>query len=168
MPLRSFLRILLVPLQAPMLLLLVVVSTYQGLHWAHSLQQNPAPMVGYSELIWSIECVQALVVVAVCTMPLELLHQLSSMMSASRVISLVLTLLMVTIGGLYLLHLAVLASVLVLGSAVMLARLDLVRIRVVPPPLLMTVVLSVVVLGGLSLGRLLSTSFQLTPFGHGG
>jgi hypothetical protein len=50
----------------------------------------------------------------------------------------------------------------------MLARLDLVRIRVVPPPLLMTVVLSIVVLGGLSLGRLLSTSFRLTPFGHGG
>jgi hypothetical protein len=75
---------------------------------------------------------------------------------------------MVTIGGLYLLHLAVLASVLVLASAVMLARLDLVRIRVVPPPLLMTVVLSIVVLGGLSLGRLLSTSFRLTPFGHGG
>jgi len=168
MPLRSFLRILMVPLQAPMLLLLVVVSTFQGLHWAQSLQQNPATMGGYSEVIWSIECVQALVVVAVCTMPLELLHQLSSIMSSSRVISLVLTLLMVTIGGLYLLHLAVLASVLVLGSAVMLARLDLVRIRVVPPPLLMTVVLSVVVLGGLSLGRLLSTSVQLTPLGHGG
>jgi hypothetical protein len=125
-------------------------------------------MGGYTEVIWSIECMQALVVVVVCTMPLELLHQLSSMMSASRVISLVLTLLMVTIGGLYLLHLAVLASVLVLASAVMLARLDLVRIRVVPPPLLMTVVLSIVVLGGLSLGRLLSTSFRLTPFGHGG
>ncbi|MFN9872728.1 MAG: hypothetical protein ACK55E_14995 [Cyanobacteriota bacterium] len=168
MPMRAFLRMLLVPLQAPMLLLLVVVSTYQGLHWAHSLQQTPGSMGGYTEVIWSIECMQALVVVVVCTMPLELLHQLSSMMSASRVVSLVLTLLMVTIGGLYLLHLAVLASVLVLASAVMLARLDLVRIRVVPPPLLMTVVLSIVVLGGLSLGRLLSTSFRLTPFGHGG
>ena len=49
-------------------------------------------------------------------------------------------LLMVTVGGLYLLHLDVLANVLVLGSAVLLARLDLVRIQVIPPPALMAAI----------------------------
>jgi hypothetical protein len=165
MPMRSLLRMLLVPLQAPMLLLLVLVSTYMGFHWAHSLTEAAAELGGFRELIWSIECLQALVVVAVCTMPLELLNQLSSLMSTSRVISLVVTLLLVTISGLYLLHLAVLASVLILGSAVMLAHLDLVRIRVVPPPLLMTLLLSVVVLGGLSLGRLISSGVPLPGLG---
>lgn len=163
MLMRSLLRMLLVPLQAPMLLLLVLVSTVQGLQWAQSLNTSAAELGGFGEIIWSIECLQALVVVAVCTMPLEILQQLSSLMSTSRVISLVLTLLLVTIGGLYLLHLAVLASVLILGSAVMLAHLDLVRIRVVPPPLLMTGLLSMAVLGGLSLGRLLSASVSFPP-----
>jgi hypothetical protein len=73
-------------------------------------------------------------------------------MSASRVLSLVITLLIVTMGGLYLLHLNVLANVLILGSSVMLARLDLARIRVVYSPLLSTALLGLVVLGGMMLG----------------
>jgi hypothetical protein len=84
-----------------------------------------------------------------------LLRQVSSLMARSRVISLVISLLLVTMGGLYMLHLEVLSVVLILGSAVLLARLDLLRIRVVPPPLLLTVLLCLLVLGGLSLGRLL-------------
>jgi hypothetical protein len=97
-------------------------------------------------------------VVVICTMPLILLRQVSSLMATSRVLSLVMTLLLVTVGGLYLLHLEVLANVLILGSAVMLARLDLVRIQVVPPPLVMAVVFSVLVLGGASFGRVLANN----------
>jgi hypothetical protein len=73
-------------------------------------------------------------------------------MMASRVLSLVITLLVVTMGGLYLLHLNVLANVLILASTVLLARLDLARIRVVYSPLLSTSLLALVVLGGMMLG----------------
>jgi hypothetical protein len=74
-------------------------------------------------------------------------------MAASRVASLVITLLLVITGGLYMLHLDVLSNVLILASTVLLARLDLVRLRVVTPPFVMTMVLSLLVLGGISLGR---------------
>jgi hypothetical protein len=155
---RSFLRLLMLPLQAPMLLLLLAVSTYLGLHWSRPLVQDETQLDALGTLVWSAECLQALVVVVICTMPLILLRQVSSLMATSRVLSLVMTLLLVTVGGLYLLHLEVLANVLILGSAVMLARLDLVRIQVVPPPLVMAVVFSVLVLGGASLGRVLANN----------
>jgi hypothetical protein len=155
---RSFLRLLMLPLQAPMLLLLLAVSTYLGLHWSRPLVQDETQLDALGTLVWSAECLQALVVVLICTMPLILLRQVSSLMATSRVLSLVVTLLLVTAGGLYLLHLEVLANVLILGSAVMLARLDLVRIQVVPPPLVMAVVFSVLVLGGASFGRVLANN----------
>jgi hypothetical protein len=154
----SFLRLLMLPLQAPMLLVLLAVSTYLGLHWSRPLEKAESQLGALGTLVWSAECLQALVVVVICTMPLILLRQVSSVMATSRVLSLVMTLLLVTVGGLYLLHLEVLANVLILGSAVMLARLDLVRIQVVPPPLVMAGVFSVLVLGGASFGRVLANN----------
>jgi hypothetical protein len=65
-------------------------------------------------------------------------------------------LLLVTVGGLYLLHLDVLANVLILGASVLLARLDLVRIQVVPAPAVMAVVFSLIVLAGASFGRVIA------------
>jgi hypothetical protein len=56
----------------------------------------------------------------------------------------------------------VLSNVLILSSSVLLARLDLVRLRVVPPPFVMTLILSVLVLGGISLGRILE--LQVRPY----
>jgi hypothetical protein len=100
-----------------------------------------------------LECLQAVLVVLVCTMPELLLQQVSNAMAASRVVSLVITLLIVTVGGLYLLHLRVLANVLILASAVLLARLDLARIRVAPPPVVLSVSLTALVLAGAALGR---------------
>ena len=146
-------NLVLLPLRAPMLLLLLLISTYQGLHWSRPGSLADSGLGGFTTLIWSAECLQALVVVVVCTVPELLMRRLASMMAASRVISLVVTLLLVITGGLYLLHLDVLSNVLILASAVLLARLDLVRLRVVPPPFVMTVILSVLVLGGVSLGR---------------
>jgi hypothetical protein len=84
-----------------------------------------------------------------------LLRQVSVLMIASRVLSLVITLLVVTMGGLYLLHLNVLANVLILASSVMLARLDLARIRIFNPPLLITGLLALIVLAGMTLGQLI-------------
>jgi hypothetical protein len=156
----SLFNLLLLPLRAPMVLLLVLISTYLGLHWSRPGSLADSELEGLTTLIWSAECVQALVVVVVCTMPDLLLRRVATMMAASRVISLVVTLLLVITGGLYLLHLDVLSNVLILGSAVLLARLDLVRLRVVPPPFVMTVALSVLVLGGVSLGRSLEAHLR--------
>jgi hypothetical protein len=152
---RSVLRVLLLPIQAPMLLLLAAVSTYLGMHWSRPLMSGDDELSNLATLIWSAECLQAVLVVIVCTLPNQLLKQLSLLMASSRILSLVVALLLVTTAGLYLLNIQELANVLILGTAVMLARLDLVRIRVVPPPLVVAVSMSVVVLGGVSLGRML-------------
>jgi hypothetical protein len=152
---KGTIRLLLVPLQAPMLLLLLVVSAYLGAHISAEIgvQRGLADTATtVRPMLWWLECLQAIVVVVICSIPDLLLRQVSTLMSASRVLSLVITLLIVTMGGLYLLHLNVLANVLILGSSVMLARLDLARIRVVYSPLLSTALLGLVVLGGMMLG----------------
>lgn len=148
-------RLLLVPLQAPMVLLLLVVSAYLGAHISAEIgvrRDLADTATTVRPMLWWLECLQAIVVVVICSIPDLLLRQVSTLMSASRVLSLVITLLIVTMGGLYLLHLNVLANVLILGSSVMLARLDLARIRVVYSPLLSTALLGFVVLGGMMLG----------------
>ena len=157
---KSILRLMLLPVQAPMLLLLFAVSTYLGMHWSRPITVEASELASLGTLVWSAECLQALVVVVVCTMPDLLLRQISSLMAASRVVSLVVTLLLVITGGLYLLHLDVLSNVLILASTVLLARLDLVRIRVLPPPLLMAALLSLLVLGGAGLGRVLEARYE--------
>jgi hypothetical protein len=154
---KPVLRLLLLPLQAPWLLVLMVVSTYLGLQWSRPMEAGGSTVSSLATLVWSAQCLHAVVVVIVCTLPHLLLSQMSTLMAANQVITLVITLLLVTIGGIYLLHLDVLSNVLILGSAVLLARLDLVRIRVVPPPLLMAVSMSLVVLSGINLGRWLSS-----------
>ena len=159
---KSLLRLMLLPAQAPMLLLLFAISTYLGMHWSRPITVEASELASLGTLIWSAECLQALVVVLVCTMPDLLLRQISSLMAASRVVSLVVTLLLVITGGLYLLHLEVFSNVLILGSAVLLARLDLARIRIQPPPVLLAALLSLLVLGGAGLGRTLEARYD--PF----
>lgn len=149
----QLLGLLLLPLRAPLLLLLLAISVYLGLHWSLSEAQQQVGRGLFAELFWSIDCLHAVLVVFICTMPELLLQRVSSLMAASRVLSLVVSLLIVTVGGLYLLHLNVLANVLILASGVLLARLDLVRLRMMPPPVLTALGLSVVVLFGSALGR---------------
>lgn len=151
------LRLLLLPLRAPMLLVLAAIAVYEGLQWSQPLEGAATSGIGQlSSLFWSLDCLHALLVVVVCTMPDLLLQRISSVMAASRVMSLVISLLIVTVGGLYLLHLKVLTNVLILGTSVLLARLDLARIRVAPPPLLLAAVLGVLVLAGAGVGRWLA------------
>lgn len=148
-------RMLLVPLQAPMVLLLLAVSAYLGAHISSEIGIQRGMVLKATmatPMLWWLECLQAFVVVVVCSIPDLLLRQVSTLMITSRVLSLVITLLIVTMGGLYLLHLNVLANVLILASSVLLARLDLARIRVVHSPLLSTTLLGLVVLGGMMAG----------------
>ncbi|MFM7652541.1 MAG: hypothetical protein ACKO5M_06420 [Vulcanococcus sp.] len=156
---RSAFLLLALPLRAPMLLVLLLVSVYMGLHWADVDPQLIREAEGSTAFalagpfFWPLQCLQAVLVVVLCTMPDLLLRELSLLMSSSKALTLVVTLLTVITGGLYLLHLAVLAEVLVLASAVLLARLDLARLRLVPPPLLTAAGLSGWVLLGITIGR---------------
>lgn len=150
---RNLLALLLLPLRAPLLLLLFAIAVYLGVHWSLNGMQQPPEALAFGHFYWSIDCLHAVLVVVVCTMPDLLLQRVSNLMAASRVLSLVMTLLIVTVGGLYLLHLNVLANVLILASGVLLARLDLLRVRLLPPPWLTAVALSLVVLLGVGLGR---------------
>ena len=155
---RAVFGVLLLPLRAPMLLVLLLVSGYMGLHWAEvaplllSRAETPLQLELAGPLFWPLQCLQALVVVVFCAMPDLLLRELSQLMAASKALTLVVTLLIVITGGLYLLHLAVLAEVLVLASAVLLARLDLSRLRIAPAPLMAAAGLSSWVLAGIGLG----------------
>jgi len=158
---KAVFGLLLLPVRAPMLLVLLLVSGYMGLHWAEvaplllSRAETPLQLELAGPLFWPLQCLQALVVVVVCAMPDLLLRELSQLMAASKALTLVVTLLIVITGGLYLLHLAVLAEVLVLASAVLLARLDLSRLRIAPAPLVGAAGLSSWVLLGIGLGYLL-------------
>jgi hypothetical protein len=158
--LKAVFGLLLLPVRAPMLLVLLLVSGYMGLHWAEvaplmlNRAETPLQLELAGPLFWPLQCLQALVVVLFCAMPDLLLRELSQLMAASKALTLVVTLLIVITGGLYLLHLAVLAEVLVLACSVLLARLDLSRLRVAPAPWLGAIGLSVWVLLGINLGAL--------------
>ena len=158
------LTLLLLPLRAPMLLVLLLVSAYMGLHWAdvdpelirHAESATTRTLVG--PFFWPLQCLQAVLVVMLCTMPDLLLREISLLMASSKALTLVVTLLAVITGGLYLLHLAVFAEVLVLASATLLARLDLLRLRLGPAPVLTSAGLSAWVLLGIVIGRSLHVS----------
>ena len=129
-------RLLSLPFRAPMVLVLFAVALILGNHW--TLQQaDLVPPTAIADVVfWTLELVQVVVVVVVCTLPDLLMRQVSLLMTASRVITLVVSLLLVVTFGLFLMRTNLLANVLILSSAVLLARLDLLRIGLSPPPLL--------------------------------
>ncbi len=139
-----------------MLLVLFAIAVYEGLSWGHGPAMAPLS-VGLPNLLWTLDCLHALLVVVVCTIPDLLVQQVSSLMAASRVASFVITLLIITVGGLYMLHLQVLSHVLIVASTVLLARVDLARIRVSPSPAVLALALSAIVLAGGSLGHAFSS-----------
>jgi len=157
----NLLRYALLPVRAPMVLLLLGVSTYLGSRWSHTLDPEIFGNGLFRNLLLTVECLQALLVVVVCTIPDILMHQLSTMMAYSRVVSLVGTLLIVITGGLYLLHLSVFSSVLILACSVLLVRLDLVRADMVPPRLITIILLGLVVMFGIALGWWLALNQHL-------
>ncbi|MGC6482510.1 MAG: hypothetical protein ACON4T_02925 [Synechococcus sp.] len=157
------LRFLLLPFRAPLVLLLFAVATVMGHHWTVVQQQLIHSNRLDAPVFWIVEVLQALMVVVICTIPDLLLRQISMLMASSRVFSLVVTLLLVITGGLYVLQLTLLADVLILASAVLLARLDLTRIHVVPSPLVMVFWMAVIVLTGIWLGHQLPIPMPLLP-----
>ena len=81
------------------------------------------------EAYWVLSLSQVVIVVSFCTLPELVLRQISLFMAASKALTLVVTLLVVVVGGMYLLYMPGFADLLVLTAALLLARLDLVRLR---------------------------------------
>ena len=149
------LRLLSLPVRAPLLTVLFLVAVVLGNHW-QVVQPTFTSLHGVSSAwFWCLVLLQAQVVVVFCTMPDLLLRQVSMLMASSRVMTLVVTLLVVITGGLYLLKLNVLTDVLILASALLLARLDLIRIGVSPVAGICLVLMSVVVIAGIAAGTVL-------------
>ena len=146
------LRLLSLPVRAPLLTVLFFVAAVLGNHWKIVQPEFTSHYGVSSSWFWGLVLLQVLVVVVFCTMPDLLLRQVSLLMASSRVMTLVVTLLLVITGGIYLLKLNVLTDVLILASALLLARLDLTRIGVVPAAAMAMVVMSVVVLSGIVAG----------------
>lgn len=157
-PIRNLVGFLLLPLRAPALLLLALTSLYLGIHWSaemHASISSALQLPLVNDFYLPMQFVQAIAVILLSTMPNLLMREISALMAISRVVSLVVTLLLVITGGLYLLHLSVLANVLILASSVLLARLDMARVRVVPHPLAAFIGLGSWCLVMMAVGRLL-------------
>ena len=166
------LRLLLLPFRAPMLLVLLLVSAYLGFSWTNLAPQVVAlpwlPGNGdhvrlLRDLIIPLECLQAIAVVVICTVPDLVLRELSFFMARSKVLTLITTLFLVITGGVYLMHLNVLTDVLLLGASVLLARLELIRLRLPMNPFGVATGLSALVLAGVWLGHQFHRS-GLAPF----
>ena len=140
------------PFRAPLVGVLFLVALVMGNHWTVNQSiyaQNQSISV---DLFWVIQLIQLIAVGVVFTIPDLLMRQVSMLMASSRVITLVVTLLMVIVVGLYVMRLHRLTDVMILASAVLLARLDLIRIGIVPPPLLTIVGFTAVLLSGIGIG----------------
>ena len=140
------------PFRAPLVGALFLVALVMGNHWSvneSTYAQNQSISVG---VFWVFQLIQVIAVVVIFTIPDLLMRQVSMLMASSRVISLVVTLLMVIVLGLYVVRLHRLTDVMILASAVLLARLDLIRIGIVPPPLLTIIGFTAVLLSGIGLG----------------
>ena len=149
------LRLLSLPVRAPLLTVLFLVAVVLGNH-GQVVQPGFTSLYGVSAAwFWCLVLLQAQVVVVICTMPDLLLRQVSLLMASSRVMTLVVTLLVVITGGIYLLKLNVLANVLILASALLLARIDLIRIGVQPAAGICLLAMSLIVIGGIFAGTLL-------------
>jgi hypothetical protein len=118
-----------------MISLLGLISFYLGVHWGFEqdgIRGGGIDATMVDEAFWIFNLAQVFVITLFCTLPDLVLRQLSLFMAASKVLTLVLTLLLVVVGGMYLLYLPGFSDFLVLASALLLARLDLVRLRIWP------------------------------------
>ena len=86
------LRLLSLPVRAPLLTVLFLVAVVLGNHW-QVVQPAFTSLFGVSSAwFWCLVLLQAEVVVVFCTMPDLLLRQVSMLMASSRVMTLVVTL----------------------------------------------------------------------------
>jgi len=143
------------PLRAPMIGVLFSVAVVMGHQWSMAqlleVQSRTVPL----ELLFAAEAIQVLVVLVICTMPELLMQRISLVMASSRVMTLLVTLLLVIVLGIYLLRLNLLSDLLILASALLLARLDLVRLGVLTAPRGSLLLLGFVLFAGIGLGHCL-------------
>jgi hypothetical protein len=156
----ALLRLLSLPVRAPFLTLLFCVAVVLGNHW-NLVQPLFSNARGISPAVfWSLELLQVLTVVVVCTMPSLVMRQFSLLMAYSRFMTLMVNLFVVVTVGIYVLFLNLLSDLLVLASAVLLARLDLARVGVSLKPFTSVVMMAVIVFAGIGLGHVLPNPVQ--------
>ena len=155
------------PLRAPLLIVLFGVSAVMGHQWTLLSPRFSASSGLPLPLLFGLEVLQLLLVLILCTMPDLLMRRVSLLMASSRSMTLLVTLLVVIGAGIYLLRLNVLTDVLIIASALLLARLDLVRIGLDATPMTSILLLGTLLFGGVVLGHSLPhPSFVvLTPPG---
>ena len=153
------------PLQAPMIGVLFVVAVVMGHQWSMAQLQVVHTRSVPLELLFAAEAIQLMVVLLICTMPELLMQRMSLVMASSRVMTLLVTLLLVIVLGIYLLRLNLLSDLLILASALLLARLDLVRLGVLTAPRGSLLLLGFVLFAGIGLGHCLPHSLDRVAHG---
>ena len=143
-------RWLSLPLRAPLLIVLFGVAVLMGHQWTLLAPQNSD--LPLQLLLW-LEGLQLLLVLILCTMPDLLMRRVSLLMASSRSMTLLVTLLVVVAAGIYLLRINVLMDVLIVASALLLARLDLVRVGIDATPTFSILVLGSLLFGGVLVGH---------------
>lgn len=141
------------PLRAPLLIVLFGVSAVMGHQWTLLSSRFSASSGLPLPLLFGLEVLQLLLVLILCTMPDLLMRRVSLLMASSRSMTLLVTLLVVIGAGIYLLRLNVLTDVLIIASALLLARLDLVRIGLDATPVTSILLLGTLLFGGVVLGH---------------
>ena len=141
------------PLRAPLLILLFGVSAVMGHQWTLLAPRFSASSGLPLPLLFGLEVVQLLLVLILCTMPDLLMRRISMLMASSRSMTLLVTLLLVVGAGIYLLRLNVLSDMLIIASALLLARLDLVRVGLDATPVTSILLLGSLLFGGVVLGH---------------
>ena len=141
------------PLRAPLLIVLFGVSVVMGHQWTLLSPRFSASSGLPLPLLFGLEVLQLLLVLILCTMPDLLMRRVSLLMASSRSMTLLVTLLVVIGAGIYLLRLNVLTDVLIIASALLLARLDLVRIGLDATPVTSILLLGTLLFGGVVLGH---------------
>jgi len=149
----DLMRWLSLPLRAPLLIVLFGVAVLMGHQWTllapRFSQDSSLPL----PLLFGLEGLQMLLVLILCTMPDLLMRRVSLLMASSRSMTLLVTLLVVIAAGIYLLHLNVLTDVLIVASALLLARLDLVRVGLDATPAMSMLLLGSLLFGGVVVGH---------------
>ena len=151
----GLMRWLSLPLRAPLLILLFGVSAVMGHQWTLLSPRFSASSVLPLPMLFGLEVVQLLLVLILCTMPDLLMRRISMLMASSRSMTLLVTLLLVVGAGIYLLRLNVLSDMLIIASALLLARLDLVRVGLDATPVTSILLLGSLLFGGVVFGHFL-------------
>ena len=151
-------ELLKLPLRAPMINVLFAVAVVMGHQWSMAQMQLLNSSTISLEFLIAAELFQLVAVLVIFNMPELLMQRMSMVMASSRVMTLLVTLFWVIVLGIYLLRLNLLSDLLILASALLLARLDLVRLGVMTSPQRSLLLLGFVLVAGIGLGHCLPHS----------